>query len=976
MHRFNKEEQYEHDQNSKEDDVIVTAVPEQSVKTEISFEGNGMTGLSKLLSQDITNSNSQFHLTGGDMIIPTSVSGTTFAHHHRKGTESTMSSSPPVDIDESNSSHHHQLNNVAIHENTGRFFTSSSSFSPKSQSADNQQSTLLVNETKDMIAPSSTSTLPSPIGKQQQRLPNHPLLTSSHQSNSASPSLSLTPNSSDGSNFILPPGVTGSTFPLGGGTMSAPNSNNNYDGPSMPFLYNSSAAATTFRNNLDGNSSVTGSVIHHHQKVNHHRGDSSSFGSFDLSLGGAGNHPHGIHTSDDDDDDNDGLFGLDALHYRVATLATESTTSDIPALASSATSSPRIARRQTYHIPTELSTSSSAPGVQPRRSSTFSDRPPLSSQYAYGDNSITTLAGSYGSNSDRVPIGSANGFESPAGFGAIGQLRQNAVEFDPNRCRSNSDFNSASTATIGFDPQSIPQADISQKFGTLPTLSSHIHQQQQNFSESSGSMVDLSKPRHTRSISQPGPPGMSSGNGINAIGSASGALFPQDKARYYGSGSSSYDGRNNSPGISSRNTSTQRGYSHDMSFGNTKSNALSTPNLGHTQSSDAYNYSGFTSEYGYDNFTVGSESQSANGHFIGAYQSDNSYGRSGRQSSSSSPGPNQSQYYNGDGSSVNSNPNTYHHIRHQSDNGMMMNSSQSLPLGFNSGLPRHDDDFGQALAGEDIDVPDHDDTQGLPPYFLSNGSLVSHPLLRGATHSHSMSLDGMQAQNFVQPSAPNIVYAVKFKRSQRNFILGPRINRDLKIGTYVKVEADRGEDLGIVVGKLPPEKFGNTFSSRSSFTAGMGPSSIGSSTTDLKRIMRLATHDEVSLLGLKREEEEELLKICRTKVRQRGLPMNVIDAEYQFDRHKLTFFFEAMGRVDFRELVRDLFSMYKTRIWMQQLDKNTSTSAQAMIYPTANLQMDYGTPIIAPTSEFADSIMYSQGNSSMPVGGTDLNRSH
>lgn len=220
------------------------------------------------------------------------------------------------------------------------------------------------------------------------------------------------------------------------------------------------------------------------------------------------------------------------------------------------------------------------------------------------------------------------------------------------------------------------------------------------------------------------------------------------------------------------------------------------------------------------------------------------------------------------------------------------------------------------------------------------------------------------------PSQHKVVYAVKFKRSQRNFVLGPRITRDLKIGTYVKVEADRGEDLGIVVGKPPIEKF-NTFSGRASFTAGMGPPPAGSP-ADLKRIMRLATHDEVSLLGLKRDEEEELLKICRAKVRQRGLPMNVVDAEYQFDRHKLTFFFEAMGRVDFRELVRDLFSMYKTRIWMQQLDKNTSTSAQAIIAPqTSNLQIDYGTPIIAPASEFADSIIF-HGMSSAD----DSNRSH
>merc|ERR1712157_684718 len=119
---------------------------------------------------------------------------------------------------------------------------------------------------------------------------------------------------------------------------------------------------------------------------------------------------------------------------------------------------------------------------------------------------------------------------------------------------------------------------------------------------------------------------------------------------------------------------------------------------------------------------------------------------------------------------------------------------------------------------------------------------------------------------------------------------------------------------------MPADRY--NFAGRANLTAGMTPPGGLGSAADLKRIIRLATHDEVSLLTIKREEEEELLKICRAKVRQRGLPMNVVDAEYQFDRHKLTFFFEAEGRVDFRELVRDLFSMYKTRIWMQQLDKN------------------------------------------------------
>lgn len=213
--------------------------------------------------------------------------------------------------------------------------------------------------------------------------------------------------------------------------------------------------------------------------------------------------------------------------------------------------------------------------------------------------------------------------------------------------------------------------------------------------------------------------------------------------------------------------------------------------------------------------------------------------------------------------------------------------------------------------------------------------------------------------------SPKVVYNVKFKHTQRSFVLGPRIQRDLKVGTYVKVEADRGEDLGIVIGKAQGDKY--SFSGRSSFRSpsDMMPSPTGLSppgATDLKCIIRLATHDEVSLLAMKREEEEELLKICRGKVRQRGLPMNVVDAEYQFDRHKLTFFFEAEGRVDFRELVRDLFSIYKTRIWMQQLDKSATTAGgTGMSPPPPSTMIDYGTPIIAPASEFSDTFTMNGG---------------
>jgi len=261
-------------------------------------------------------------------------------------------------------------------------------------------------------------------------------------------------------------------------------------------------------------------------------------------------------------------------------------------------------------------------------------------------------------------------------------------------------------------------------------------------------------------------------------------------------------------------------------------------------------------------------------------------------------------------------------------------------------VPSLDDDLSHPLAGESIEVPSDD--RG----YMNNSSSHSVPPLRSTEPSHYLS-EATQHLPTAGASLPlaKVVYSVKFKRTQRSFVIGPRLNRDLKIGTYVKVEADRGEDLGIVVGKVSPEKRNYRGGDMSIMPPATG---ISGSNSDLKRIIRLATHDEVSLLSMKREEEDELLKICRTKVRQRGLPMNVVDAEYQFDRHKLTFFFEAEGRVDFRELVRDLFSMYKTRIWMQQLDKNTSATCRAAVNPPTPVVMDYGTPIIAPINEFRE----------------------
>ncbi|KAJ2756459.1 hypothetical protein IWQ56_006336 [Coemansia nantahalensis] len=161
-------------------------------------------------------------------------------------------------------------------------------------------------------------------------------------------------------------------------------------------------------------------------------------------------------------------------------------------------------------------------------------------------------------------------------------------------------------------------------------------------------------------------------------------------------------------------------------------------------------------------------------------------------------------------------------------------------------------------------------------------------------------------------------------------------------GTHVLVEADRGVDLGVIKEQLATAEAVRSFSSALTDTAaasggGGGGGSAGgdAEATDgkagdgtasakdvfVKRIFRVADQQEVAdMLGNKIRDEQNALHLCQAKVQQRKLAMRVTDAEFQFDRRKLTFYFTASRRVDFRELVRDLFKHFKTRIWMCQLD--------------------------------------------------------
>ena len=87
----------------------------------------------------------------------------------------------------------------------------------------------------------------------------------------------------------------------------------------------------------------------------------------------------------------------------------------------------------------------------------------------------------------------------------------------------------------------------------------------------------------------------------------------------------------------------------------------------------------------------------------------------------------------------------------------------------------------------------------------------------------------------------------------------------------------------------------------------------------LKKVIRIATDEDIKILEENKTKEKEAFKICEKKIEAHGLDMNLVDVEYTFDRSKLLFYFTADGRVDFRELVKDLASAFRTRIELRQI---------------------------------------------------------
>lgn len=149
------------------------------------------------------------------------------------------------------------------------------------------------------------------------------------------------------------------------------------------------------------------------------------------------------------------------------------------------------------------------------------------------------------------------------------------------------------------------------------------------------------------------------------------------------------------------------------------------------------------------------------------------------------------------------------------------------------------------------------------------------------------------------------VIGVRFRTAGKIYFFSPG-GLELKAGDKVIVETARGVEFGSVVTgikEVPDDQISQP----------------------LKPVIRIATQDDVRREAKNREKEKEAFKICQEKIRKHGLEMKLIDAEYTFDNNKVLFYFTADGRIDFRELVKDLASVFRTRIELRQIGVRDET---------------------------------------------------
>lgn len=149
------------------------------------------------------------------------------------------------------------------------------------------------------------------------------------------------------------------------------------------------------------------------------------------------------------------------------------------------------------------------------------------------------------------------------------------------------------------------------------------------------------------------------------------------------------------------------------------------------------------------------------------------------------------------------------------------------------------------------------------------------------------------------------IIGVKFRKPGKVYYFDPT-GFSVEKGDHVIVETARGVEYGTVV---------------------LGPKEVTDDKVvqPLKPLIRIATEEDAMICEMNEWKEQEAFQICLDKIDKHGLEMKLIDSEYTFDRNKLLFYFTADGRIDFRELVKDLASVFHTRIELRQIGVRDET---------------------------------------------------
>ena len=150
-----------------------------------------------------------------------------------------------------------------------------------------------------------------------------------------------------------------------------------------------------------------------------------------------------------------------------------------------------------------------------------------------------------------------------------------------------------------------------------------------------------------------------------------------------------------------------------------------------------------------------------------------------------------------------------------------------------------------------------------------------------------------------RPAEETLLFIIEFKGSRKEIYRNP-YGLKLNPGDWVMVQVERGEDLGRFVTSVD--------------TASVNPENIKP-----LPILRNATPDELDLRKQNVQKEKDARGECIKLIAKRGLNMKLVDVEWQLDGNKVTFYFTAEKRVDFRELVKDLAAVYRTRIELRQI---------------------------------------------------------